>query len=370
MAQVAFAAGFASVRQFNDTVKAIFARTPTELRHAAARRERRGSGHHGRLGADGRAGAPQVLSVRLALRRPFDADELFMFLARRAIPGVEHGDGSCYCRSLRLPHGPASVELDPGDGHVEARFVLSELRDLSTAIARCRHLGNLDADPQAVDSALSEDPLLAPLVEQRPGLRVPGSADGFETAVRSVLGQQVTVAGARSLAAALVEAAGTALSPGEGGLRVFPSPEELGAVLSSPSSVVPLPASRRRALEALCDAVVSGRVVLDAGADPAEVTATLVSLPGIGPWTASAVALRALGDPDAFLVTDLGTRRAAAALGLPDAPAALAARAERWRPWRAYAQVHLWAHPATAAPTDTVDTSSHPAKKLDKESAA
>jgi AraC family transcriptional regulator of adaptative response / DNA-3-methyladenine glycosylase II len=373
MARVAFAAGFASVRQFNDTVKAVFARTPSELRRSAASREKRGSGHRRRVGAD-TAGATQVLSVRLAHRRPFATAELCSFLARRAVPGVEWGDAGSYRRSLRLPHGAGTVQLVPGDGYLQAHFVLDDLRDLSTAIARCRHLGNLDADPQAVDAALAEDRWLAPLVRDRPGLRVPGSADGFETAVRSVLGQQVSVPGARTLAAALVDAADTPVAPGEGGLRVFPSPEALGALVSS-STALPLPRTRRRALEALCDAVVSGRLVLDAGADSADVTATLVSLPGIGPWTASAVALRALGDPDAFLERDLGTRRAAAALGLPDAPAALAAHAERWRPWRAYAQMHLWTLPGRATPDDTDGRGTgdspprHP-KTLDKESAA
>ncbi len=348
LAQVAFAAGFASVRQFNDTVRAIFARTPSELRRVAQRRGRAKGRRGRRPHIDLTADAPrdgQALSVRLAHRRPLAAAELLGFLARRAVPGVETADAGSYRRSLRLPHGPGAVELVPAEGYLEARFVLADLRDLSTAIARCRHLGNLDADPEAVDSALSEDPVLAPLVRARPGLRVAGSADGFETAVRTVLGQQVSLGGARTLAARLVEAAGTSPAPGQWGLRLFPSPDELAGAIRAGAPRPAMPESRRRALAALCEEVTSGRLVLDAGADPAEVSARMMSLPGIGPWTAAYVSMRALGDPDVFLSRDLGSRRAAVRLGLPDTPSALEARAERWRPWRAYAQMHLWSDP-------------------------
>ena len=373
MAQVAFGAGFASVRQFNDTVKAIFARTPTDLRAVARSRDKSSGGGRGAGGPGPQAGSgatPPPITVRLAHRRPFAADELFSFLARRAAPGVEDGEPGRYRRSLRLPHGPAALELVAGDGYLEARFMLADLRDLSTAIARCRHLGNLDADPEAVDRALGEDEALAPLVSLRPGLRVPGSADGFEAAVRAVLGQQVSVAGARTLAARLVEAADTAVAPGEFGLRLFPSPDELGTLLRATPGTMRLPQSRRRALEALCDATTSGRLVLDAGADPAEVSATLLALPGVGPWTAAAVAMRALADPDIFLPSDLGTRRAAAALGLPEHPGELAARAERWRPWRAYAQMHLWAQLPAAPAVGATGTPVPAGSTIDKESAA
>lgn len=355
MAQVAFAAGFASVRQFNDTVRTVFARPPGELRAGAGRRGVR------RALDDGSSSSLSV-SVRLAYRRPFAAESLFGFLARRAVPGLEQADDGGFRRSLRLPHGPGVVELVPDDGCVQARFTLADLRDLSAAIARCRHLANLDADPQAVDAALGEDRDLAPLVRARPGLRVPGSVDGFETAVRAVLGQQVSLSGARTVTAALVGATAFARAPvGSAAARasgdelwVFPSPEAMAELLAR--SAVPsapgvraagpvhfgLPASRRRALVALCEAVSEGSLALDASVPPAELGRALVALPGIGPWTAAYVAMRALADPDAFLPTDLGGRRAAAGLGLPDHPSALAARAERWSPWRAYAQMHLW----------------------------
>jgi AraC family transcriptional regulator of adaptative response / DNA-3-methyladenine glycosylase II len=339
MAQVAFGAGFASVRQFNDTVRAVFGRTPTELRARRLARPERG----GRVPAPSE-GTSQVIGVRLAHRLPIDASALLEFLLRRAVPGIEDGGGDTYRRSLRLPRGSGVVELAPAPDHLRARFVLADVRDLTAAVARCRHLCNLDADPEAVDRALARDEALAPLVHKRPGLRVPGTVDGFETAVRAVLGQQVSVSGARTLAARLVALAGGPCAPGDAGLdRVFPGPEALADALAARADVG-LPAQRRRALVGLAGAVAAGDLALDAGADPAETTTALVALPGIGPWTAAYVALRALGDPDAFLDGDLGTRRAAERLGLGDTKAALTARAAQWRPWRAYAQMHLWTH--------------------------
>lgn len=332
MAQVAFASGFASVRQFNDTVRAIFGRTPTQLR-SSARGARRAPFES--------EGAP-VVAVRLAYRRPLRDSALFEFLGCRAVPGLERADDDGYTRSLRLAHGSGAVQLSAGDGYLAARFSLSDLRDLTSAIARCRHLANLDADPQAVDLALSEDPELASLVRVRPGLRVPGSVDGFETAVRAVLGQQVSVSAARTLTASLVARCGADDVPGQRTLRAFPSPEALSETVAADHGALRVPAQRRRALQALCGAVASGELVVDAGVAPAELSAALEALPGIGPWTAAYVTMRALGDPDAFLAGDLGTRRAAARLGLPDEPGALARCAERWRPWRAYAQMHLW----------------------------
>lgn len=362
MAQVAFAAGFASVRQFNDTVRAVFARPPVQLRANAGRR---GGSRETRSSS-----TSSPLSVRLACRQPLAAGSLFGFLARRAVPGLEQAEAGHLQRSLRLPHGPGRVELAADDAGVRARFTLADLRDLGAAIARCRHLANLDADPQAVDAALAEDPHLAPLVLARPGLRVPGSVDGFETAVRAVLGQQVLLSGARTLTAGLVQAAAfvRAPDPGTAGdeLWVFPSPEALADVLvgaDAPSSdrgrgtgpvAVGLPAARRRALLGLCRAVEDGAIALDASTAPNELRRALMALPGIGPWTAAYVAMRALADPDAFLPTDLGSRRAAGALGLPDHPSALGERAERWRPWRAYAQMHLWSA-ATDGPVEGAD---------------
>jgi AraC family transcriptional regulator of adaptative response / DNA-3-methyladenine glycosylase II len=350
LAQVAFAAGFASVRQFNDTVRAVFARSPSELRAAA--RQRGGAGAtpgRTRQAAAGAAVVAPVISVRLAHRRPLDTGSLFGFLARRVVPGLERADTEAFTRSLRLSHGPGAVRLEAGDGYLEARFTLSDLRDLNSAIARARHLANLDADPVAVDLALGEDPCLAPSVQDRPGLRVPGSVDGFETAVRAVLGQQVSLTGARTLVASVLSGTSSPAVPGHPDLRVFPSPDELCEALRSPSRSLDakpgLPASRRRALEALCGQVSSGRLAIDAGAAPAEVTAALLALPGVGPWTAAYVVMRGLGDPDAFLATDLAARRGAQRLGIEHTAEALAGHAERWRPWRAHALMHLWSVP-------------------------
>lgn len=336
VAQIAFAAGFGSVRQLNETVRAVFAVTPTELRHAA----RPGPG----------AATPGALVLRLAHRRPLAAGELVGFLAQRAVAGVEEpivdagGRTVGLRRTLALPRAPATVELVPDEGHVRATLRLGDVRDATAAVARCRRLLDLDADPEAVDAHLGADPLLAPLVAARPGLRVPGG-DGFEVAVRAVVGQQVSVAGAVTVLGRLAAAHGTPLPVPEGGLtHLFPTPDQLAAV---DPSTLPMPGARARALVGLAAAVAGGAVDLDVGADRAAVRAALGTLPGIGPWTVEDVALRGLGDPDAFPATDLGVRRAlrSRAGEAAAAPAAVAARAEAWRPWRAYATLHLWSAP-------------------------
>jgi AraC family transcriptional regulator of adaptative response / DNA-3-methyladenine glycosylase II len=281
------------------------------------------------------------------VRRPFDAAPLLRFLGARAVAGVERAngapDGGAYSRALRLPHGAAIVTLSPGDGHVACTLRLDDLRDLASAVARCRRLLDLDADPEAVDAVLARDPALARAVAARPGARVPGSPDGFETAVRAVVGQRISVAGARTLLGRLTAAHGEPVEAPEPGIdRRFPSPSALAA---APESALPGPAAKRGALRALAEAVAGGDLRLDPGADPELTRRALVALPGIGPWTASYVAMRALSDPDAFLPTDLGARRGAERLGLPADPPALTARAEAWRPWRAYALTHLWSAP-------------------------
>jgi AraC family transcriptional regulator of adaptative response / DNA-3-methyladenine glycosylase II len=293
--------------------------------------------------------------------------EALAFLGDRAVPGVETFEAGTYSRTLRLAHGHAVVSLSPGDGHVAARLRFQDLRDMSSAVARCRRLLDLDADPDAVDAALGADPLLRPLVRATPGRRVAGAVDGFETAVRAVVGQQISVAGARRVLERLVVGAGTGVTvaaegtpdctpdcapgcmpggtpggeqAGAPGLsRLFPSPAE---VLAAPPEAFGMPASRRLALVALARSVEECGLDLEAGADPQEVAAGLVALPGIGPWTASYVAMRALGDPDVFLPGDLGVRRALASLGAPASPSASLALATRWRPWRSYALMHLW----------------------------
>jgi len=369
---VAFAAGFASVRQFNDTVRAVFARTPTELRNAATNRHNQTPRQHS---TDPSSIPKQSISLRLAYRRPFSASSLFAFLAQRAIPGVETFDGDSYRRSLRLANGPGVVTLTPDDGFVRAVFTLSDLRDLTTAVARCRHLLNLDSDPVAVDDALMRDPMLKPLVKRMPGLRVPGAADGFELATRAVIGQQVSVAGARTVAGKLVHAAGTPLeNPDSGVTHAFPSPEDLVELAVTSPELFPMPAARRKALAAMADAIAVGKITIDPGTDPSELQTQLIDMPGIGQWTASYIVMRALADPDAFMPTDLGVRRAATNLGESADAKSLVARAEKWRPWRAYAMCHLWSSLAPASSstsaTSTREPSSTPAGRTPGERAS
>jgi AraC family transcriptional regulator of adaptative response / DNA-3-methyladenine glycosylase II len=349
IAHVAFAAGFSSVRQCNETVRQVFADTPSGLRtrvaKATARRQAEGS--------------TQGIRLRLPCRRPFSPDSVLAFLGTRAVTGIEVLDGSTYRRSMRLPHGHGVIALsapeaaDDGQGpaFVEGELHLSDLRDLTTAVSRCRQLLDLDADPVAVWEALRDDPLVGPMVRQNPGRRVPGAADGFELAVRAVIGQQVSVSGARTVAGRLVLAAGEPLPEPDGDItHLFPTPRALMELSERDPATFSMPNGRRRALVALADAVEHGDVVIDPGSDPTELRAALVQLPGIGPWTAEYVAMRALRDPDAFMPTDLGIRRAAVALGLPDDPAHLRELTEHWRPWRSYAMAHLWALPAAATP--------------------
>jgi len=336
-AEVAFAAGFASVRQFNDTVREVFATTPSQLRR------------HGRLPAA--AAVPGAIALRLAYRRPLDLDGLLVFLSTRAVPGVEECSDGVYRRTLGLPHGAATVQLSAGPGHVRCVLELADPRDLTAAVQRCRRLLDLDADPEAVNEVLTSDPVMEPLAGDNPGQRVPGSVDGAELAVRAVLGQQVSVAAARTVAGRLVTRYGKPLTTPSGRLtHLFPEP---AALAEADPADLPMPASRRRALVTLAGALASGDVALDPGADREDTQRRLLALPGIGPWTAAYVSMRALGDPDAFLATDLGVRHALAAIGHDGSPPGAATTAQRWRPWRAYANFHLWRSLATTIPRST-----------------
>jgi len=331
---VAFAAGFGSIRQFNATVREVFAMTPGELR-ARARR-------HGRAEDSG------ALVLRLPYRPPLDAAGLIGYLALRAVPGVEEVCDSVYRRSLRLPRGAGTVELRPADGHVRARFRLDDLRDLAAAVQRSRALLDLDSDPHAVTEALGSDALLGPLVRAAPGRRVAGTVDGDEIAVRAVLGQQVSLAGAATLAGRLVAARGEPLERPLGAVtHVFPPAE---ALAGADPALLPMPGARGRALLGLVTALAADEVVLDAGGDRERARQRLLALPGIGPWTAGYIAMRALRDPDAFLPTDLGVRRALRRLGHDGRPAATEGLAERWRPYRAYAMAYLWGQGAVDPP--------------------
>ncbi|MGW5778983.1 AlkA N-terminal domain-containing protein [Streptomyces sp. NPDC003863] len=338
--EIAFAAGFSSIRTFNDTVREVFALTPGELRARATRRAP--------LGA---AATPGVISLRLPFRAPLEPSNLFGHLAATAVPGVEEWRDGAYRRTLSLPYGHGIVSLAPRPDHIACRLFLTDPRDLTHAISRCRRLLDLDADPVAVDEQLRTDPLLAPIVDKAPGRRVPGTVDAAEFAVRAVLGQQVSTAAARTHAARLVTAHGVPIEDPEGGLtHLFPGPEALAAL--DPESLA-LPRSRRTTLLTLVRALADGSLPLGPADDREEARARLLALPGFGPWTTEIIAMRALGDPDAFLPGDLGVRRAAEGLGLPGTPAALTARAAHWRPWRAYAVQYLWAtddHPINLLP--------------------
>jgi AraC family transcriptional regulator, regulatory protein of adaptative response / DNA-3-methyladenine glycosylase II len=321
---VAYAAGFASVRQFNDTIREVFATTPSDLRSKGANTPARG----------GTPSTPGVIVLRLPYRAPIALDELLGFLATRAVAGVEAGDLTVYRRSLLLPHGAGTMELSTGDGHVQCVLQLDDLRDLNAAVQRARRLLDLDADPHAVDELLGSDPHLGPLVSKRPGRRAPGHVDPAELAIRAVLGQQVSVAGARRTTAKIVRSFGEPLAaPHEDLTHRFPTMEALAA--ADPTSFA-MPSARGRTVVTLAAALASGEVVLDPGADREEVSARLQALPGIGPWTADYIRLRALGDPDVFLPTDLGVRRALDEIG------ATVDDTHRWRPWRSYALHHLW----------------------------
>ncbi|MFI2640715.1 AlkA N-terminal domain-containing protein [Streptomyces sp. NPDC018610] len=351
MAEIAFAAGFSSIRAFNDTVREVFALSPGELRTRAPKqpvpagpgRQPTASGPH--------PGAPGAISLRLPFRAPLNPDNLFGHLAATAVPGVEEWRDGAYRRTLRLPHGPGIAALTPKPDHVACRLTLADLRDLPVAISRCRRLLDLDADPVAVDDQLRTDPVLAPLVDKAPGRRVPRTVDEAEFAVRAVLGQQVSTAAARTHAARLVTAYGEPVDDPDGGLtHLFPTPEALAAV--DPETLA-MPRTRRTTFTTLVRELADGGVHLGVESDWQEARSRLLSLPGFGPWTVDVIAMRALGDPDAFLATDLGIRRAAAELGLPATPAALTARAAAWRPWRAYAVQYLWAtdsHPINFLP--------------------
>lgn len=332
LADVCFAAGFSSVRQFNATMREVYGVPPGELRR--------------RRGGPGPGEQPGRIELRLACRPPFDGRALVHFLRLHAVTGVEDSDGSrsdgTYRRTLRLPHGTGIVTLQPerdGAAAVRCGLLLSDVRDVGAAVERCRRLADLDADPVAVHAVLSRDSDLAADLRRHPGLRVPGHPDGFELAARAVLGQQVSMASARALTARLVHELGDPLPTPDGDLtHLFPTAGQIAA--AGPDRMAG-PRARARTLVALAEVVEAGSVVLDRSADRAEVLAALTALPGIGPWTAGYVAMRALADPDVVLLGDVGLHAALGRRG-PDARQALGRRASGWRPWGSYASLLLW----------------------------
>jgi AraC family transcriptional regulator of adaptative response / DNA-3-methyladenine glycosylase II len=334
--RLAYAAGFSSTRQFNDTIREVYATTPTELRRASQR-------HH--------IAEPGRLSLRLAFRPPFAVRAMFGFFAARAITGVEHVTEYRYARTLRLPHGNGRVVVEPAADHLVATVELDDISDLAPTVRRLRDTFDLDADPETTDRALRRDSALRAAIRRTPGLRVPGTPDPTELVVRAVLGQQVSVAGARTLASRMARELGTPSRPTrtaddafvEAGLEyVFPNAATIAA---SSLDMVGMPNARRSSLRAACDAVASGAIDLGPAADRAKTRAQLIAIKGIGPWTADYIAMRALRDPDAFLPTDLGVRHGIVALGANDDTKQIAKRAEAWRPWRSYALMHLWNQP-------------------------
>ncbi|MEJ3403336.1 AlkA N-terminal domain-containing protein [Rathayibacter sp. YIM 133350] len=368
VADVAFAAGFGSVRQFNETIAAVYEMSPRELR-AKAR------GRAGARSAAAHAGAATVrelrspggtpvaappngssssnptvasttVSLRLPARAPFDGAGALAFHGVRAVAGVEAWDGVTYARSVALPHGPASVRLrvDEGSGNpaIACEATLSSLADLMPLVGRIRRLLDLDADADAIDAALAADPALAASVAAVPGMRVPGSVDADETLFRALVGQQVSVASARTTLGRLAEALG---EPFDSGV-LFPT---AAAIAENGSAVLRGPAARVGAMLGVAERLADGRLRLDVGMSTAELTATLQALPGIGPWTAGYVAMRVLGSPDILLTSDLAIRQGADRLGLPAQERALAARGAAWAPWRSYAGIHLWRAAAAVA---------------------
>jgi len=332
MAEVALASGFGSIRRFNEIFQQLFGRPPRALRRVTV--------------ADVSSGPTGEVRVLLRYRPPYDWPAIASFLKARAIPGVEVVSSDRYARTIEIEgvHGVVAVEPASGNAlRIAIRF--SRLSALPTIIARLRRVFDLAADPQAINAQLAEDPLLAPLVAARPGLRVPGAWDGFELAVRAVLGQQITVAAAVRLAGKLVARhglplAGTGLEMG-GLTHVFPRPEHLA---SADLTVLGMPRMRAATLASLAAAVVEDPQVLGVGRSLTECVTQLRALPGIGEWTAQYIAMRELREPDAFPAGDIGLMRALTdAKGERPTARELLARAERWRPWRAYAAQHLWA---------------------------
>jgi AraC family transcriptional regulator, regulatory protein of adaptative response / DNA-3-methyladenine glycosylase II len=324
-ADAALAAGFHSVRQFNDTIRHVFASTPSEMRDRSKRARPR---------------SPGVVELRLSCREPFDGVALLRFLEVRAVPGLEEVSAGTYRRALTLAHGTGMVELSPEPLGVRCVLRLDDLRDLAMAVARCRRLLDLDADPLAIAEALGHDEVIGGLVRGRPGLRVPGCVDGDELALRTVLGQRASLRAARTQTARVVETFGTTLRQPLGTVtHLFPA----AAILADadPKALAGL-GQRRDALQTLAARLANGDVRIDPGSDPSEALTRVLAIPGIGSWTAAHVAMRGFHDPDAFPHGDAGLRRALRALGHPDDPRSFTALQQRWRPWRAYAALQLW----------------------------
>jgi AraC family transcriptional regulator of adaptative response / DNA-3-methyladenine glycosylase II len=317
-AEITFAAGFGSIRQFNETIGAVYDQTPTQLRKRP-------------VGSVGPSAG--TITLRLAYRSPIAIDHLFGFHALRTIDGVEEGDRRHYRRWLRANGGPAHLELHPHDDHIVMKLRLHEPADLAQVVNRCRTMFDLDADPVSIDDHLGADPVLGPLVRMHPGLRSPGCADPFEAAIRAIAGQQITVSAACATLSALTERIGDVVDNSDE--RLFPTAEAIAAI--DPASLG-MPRRRGRCMVALADAVAQGQIDLHLGSDPVELHDQLCAIDGIGGWTADYVMMRGLTHPDIGLAGDLIIERTAAKLGVGPSDT------KRWAPWRSYATHHLWNH--------------------------
>lgn len=338
MSDIAFAAGFSSIRQFNDTVHEVFAASPSQMRDGASRRK----------------GTPRpaagTVSLRLPYRRPLDRAWFEWFLSAHAVPGLEQWTDGEFRRVLRLPHGTGVASMRLDDAFVRADLTLHDMRDLAPAVARLRHLLDLDADPEAVDDALRADPHLGRAVEAAPGIRVPGCVDAGELLLRTMIGQQISVAAAATHTARLVAALGDPIDDPHL-THAFP---DAATVAAEGSGVLTGPARRVEAVVGAASAIADGTLALHAGRDPAGLRADLLTLRGVGPWTADYVVMRTLADPDVLLGTDLVAVRGARLLGV--APG----ETGRWAPWRSYASMHLWRTALTTRTTPTTPESEAP----------
>ena len=340
MGEIALAAGFGSVRRFNETFQLLFKRPPSALRRKTITSLREGS-----VAADG-------VTVRLRYRPPYDWPSMLAFLRARAIAGVEWIDSERYCRTFSQDGELGTVEIShlPERESLSVNIRVADLRALPAVIARVRRVFDLGADVAEIGAHLAQDPLLAPLIAARPGLRAPGGWDGFELAMRAILGQQVTVAAARQLAGHLVRLCGRPLLAAQRThaalTHAFPTAAQVKAADLMPLG---MPTARKTALTSLAEAALAEPDLFQPLASVEETVARLRAIRGVGEWTAHYIALRAVRETDAFPASDIGLLRGAARNGTRPSPAELQDRAEPWRPWRAYAAQHLWAADAARA---------------------
>lgn len=353
MADIAMASGFGSVRRFNETFQTLFKRPPAKLRGA------RRAGESDRRGNE--------IAIKLPYRAPYDWHTILSFLAARAIPNVEHVTPDAYARTITFTGEHGTIRVTHGEGDtLNVTVDFPRVQFLPVIIARIRRVFDLAADPSVIGAHLREDPKLAPLVAARPGLRVPGAWDGFELAVRAILGQQITVGAATRLAGILANTFGEKIAnPQSPNLtRIFPSAE---TIAKADLSVLGMPRARIKSLSSLAAAVAADPQIFGARRGLDEAITQLRGLSGIGEWTAQYIAMRELREPDAFPASDIGLLRAMEGKdGKRPTPAWLLARAEKWRPWRAYAALHLWASDMQAAkpPRPKFPDSDRPAANL------